>query len=54
MVAITRDDRKIRLYSVSKAGQSGIEIYSASGNLIHTIKVRLILMGSDSSGTKER
>lgn len=40
MIAITGDDRKIRLYSGVKAAQSGIRIYSASGQLIHNIKVQ--------------
>lgn len=41
MIAITRDDRKIRLYSGVKGAQSGIQIYSASGKVIHNIKVHI-------------
>jgi hypothetical protein len=41
-IAVTRDDRKIRLYSGGKDAQSGIQIYSASGKLIHNIKALTI------------
>jgi hypothetical protein len=39
--AVTRDDRKIRLYSGARGAQSGIQIYSASGRPIHNIKVTM-------------
>jgi hypothetical protein len=56
MIAITRDDRKIRLYSGVKGAQSGIQIYSASGKLIHNIKAHNIAPdnSADISGTRAK
>ena len=56
ILAITGDDRKIRLYSGVKAAQSGIRIYSASGQLIHNIKVQSSnwSIPANDSGTRAR